>query len=196
MADDESRDDDPSYSYKPSLAGSPMMMWLRPDGLEWVIGRRSGLLRYGRIRRVRLSYRPATIQTHRFVADIWSSGAPKLQIASVSWQGLTMQQRQDAPYTAFVTELHRRLAAARSTAVFRSGVPAVLYGLGLMVVGGALLAFVMLMIKAAQIDEWRAVAVIGIVFAVSIWQLGGYFRHNWPGEYRPDAIPPQVLPRA
>lgn len=195
MAADESRDEDPSYSYKPSLAGAPVMLWLRPDGLEWVSGRRSGLLRYGRIRRIRLSYRPATMQTHRFVTDIWSSDAPKLQIASVSWQGLTMQQRQDAPYAAFVTELHRRLAAARSTAIFRCGVPAVLYGLGLVVVCGALLTFVMLMIKAAQIDEWRAVAVIGVVFVVSAWQLGGYFRYNRPGEYRPEDIPPYVLPR-
>src|SRR5882672_7394523 len=62
-------DGDPSYSYKPSLAGGPVTFWLRRDGLEWNVGRRSGVIRYDRIRWVRLSYRPATLQSHRFTAE-------------------------------------------------------------------------------------------------------------------------------
>lgn len=187
--------DDPFYSYKASLAGAPLMLWLRRDGLEWSLGRRAGLLRYDRVRRVRLSFRPATLQSYRFIAEIWPADAPKLQIASTSWQGLTMQQRQDAPYAAFVTELHRRLNAAGSAATFQCGVARAIYAVGIAVIGIAMAAFAILMTKAAMMGEWRAFAVIAVLFAVFGWQLGGYFVRNRPGRYGPDAIPPRVLPR-
>lgn len=187
---------DPFYSYKANLAGAPVLLWLRRDGLEWQVGRRAGLIRYDRVRRVRLSFRPASMQSYRFIAEIWPTDGPKIQIASTSWQGLTLQQRLDGPYAAFITELHRRFAAARSTASFRCGIGRATYGIGLAVVGVAMAAFAALMVKAALIAEWRAVAIIGVLFAMFGWQLGNHFVRNWPGDYRPDAIPPHVLPRA
>ena len=188
-------DDDPFYSFKVNLGGAPTMLWLRRDGLEWNIGRRSGLVRYDRIRRVRLSYRPATLQAHRFTTELWAADAPKIQIASTSWQGLTMQQRFDAPYVAFVTELHRRMDAVNSQARFQCGMARAAHLIGLVVVAAAALAFAMLMFKAAQIGEWRTAGIIGVIFAVFGWQIGSYVIRNQPAEYRPAAIPPRVLPR-
>ena len=193
--DDAERDADPSYAYKPNLAGAPLMLWLRRDGLEWNTGRRSGLVRYDRIRRVRLSFRPATMQSYRFIAELWAPEAPKILIASTSWQGITMQQRLDAPYVAFISELHRRLAAVGSKARFQIGMPSVAYWVGLVVVTATTLSFVMLMIRAMQSDDWRATAVVGAIFAVFVWQIGNFFIRNRPGFYRPELIPPQVLPR-
>ncbi len=193
--DDVPDDGDPFYTFKASLAGSPFLLWLRRDGIEWNFGRRSGTIRYDSIRRVRLAYRPATMQAHRFTAEIWSTDAPKLLIISTSWQGLVVQQRQDAPYAAFMIELHRRLAAAHGAARFQTGMPAPLYALGLGVITATTAAFAVLVYKAIELAEWRSVLVIGAVFAVFGWQLSSYILRNRPGEYQPSAIPPRVLPK-
>ena len=52
--------------------GAPWEFRLRPDALEWRMGRQEGRILYGRIRRIRLSFRPVTMQTRRFVTEIWS----------------------------------------------------------------------------------------------------------------------------
>src|SRR6478609_8905782 len=117
-------DADPSYAFKPSVVGGWCSFTLKPDGLHWQIGARSGRIRYERIRAVRLSFRPVTMQSRRFVTEIWSTDNPKIQIVSVSWRSVVEQVRQDGPYAAFVTELHRRLEACASPAQFSAGLPA------------------------------------------------------------------------
>jgi hypothetical protein len=76
MPDDEARrpggGEDPVYIHKPSLMGAPWELHLRPDALEWRTGRHEGRIPYARVRRVRLSFRPVTMQTRRFVAEVWS----------------------------------------------------------------------------------------------------------------------------
>ena len=76
--------DDPIYGYKPSLMGAAWELRLRPDALEWRMGRHEGRVPYGRIARIRLSFRPVTMQTRRFVTEIWPVGGPRLSIASTS----------------------------------------------------------------------------------------------------------------
>jgi len=105
---------EPAYAYKPSLMGAPWEFRLLPDRLAFAAGSRGGGIAYGDIRRVRLSFRPVTMQPYRFVAEIWSAGAPKLTIASTSWRGMLEQERQDRPYRDFVLALHQRIAAASS----------------------------------------------------------------------------------
>ena len=121
-ADDEATGD-PTYAFKPSLIGAMCQFTLKPDALEWQIGRRSGRVRYDRVRAVRLSYRPVTMQSQRFITEIWSADNPKIQIVSVSWRSIMEQERLDKAYSAFVTELHRRLAAAGAAAKFSTGLP-------------------------------------------------------------------------
>ena len=104
--------------------------------MEWQIGRRSGRVRYDRVRAVRLSYRPVTMQTHRFIAEIWSADNPKIQIVSVSWRSIMEQERLDKAYSAFVTELHRRVSAAGAAAKFTTGLPVVNYWVGVVIFSG------------------------------------------------------------
>src|SRR4029079_16586599 len=89
---------EPSYAFKPSLLGAACRFTLKPDAMEWQIGRRSGRTRYDRFRAVRLSYRPVTMQSHRFVAEIWSPDHPKIQIVSASWRSPFEQERLDKGY--------------------------------------------------------------------------------------------------
>jgi hypothetical protein len=168
---------------------------LRPDGLQWQIGSYRGLIPYGDIRRVRMSYRPATLQSQRFVTEIWSGSAPKLQIVSASWRSLIEQERLDTGYTEFITELHHRLAAAGSAAQFSTGMPAASYWIGASLFGAAMLALVGLTVRALQLGEWTAGALIAGFFLVFGAQIGNYFRRNRPVSYRPDAVPAIVLPR-
>jgi hypothetical protein len=187
---------DPAYAFKPSLIGAICQFTLKPDGLDWQIGRRGGRLRYDRIRAVRLSYRPVTMQSHRFITEIWSTDNPKIQIVSVSWRSIMEQERLDNAYSAFVTELHRRVAAAGGGAKFSTGLPVLIYWIGVVMFTGVILATGALFLRAMSSVQWAATAVVGIFFLVFAYQLGTYFYRNRPGRYRPDAIPASVLPRS
>jgi hypothetical protein len=184
-----------SYSYKASAFGAPSEFKLAAQGIECSAGRRSGLLRYDRIDRVRLSFRPVTMQSYRFQAEIWSKDFPKIRIASTSWRGIVEQTRQDEAYTAFIVELHRRLAAASAPVQFSSGTPAVIYCFGLAVFVAAALGLAALAVQALRLGEWAGAAVVGGFLALFLWQLGSFFRRNRPGTYRPESVPGIVLPR-
>lgn len=192
---DDTAAGDPTYAFKPSLIGSMCQFALRPDALEWQIGRRSGRVRYEAVRAIRLSYRPVTMQTHRFIAEIWSAGSPKIQIVSVSWRSIMEQERLDKLYSAFVTELHRRVAAAGAQPKLSTGLPLMTYWVGAVIFSAVLLATGALVVRAAASVQWAATAVVAIFFLVFAYQLGTYFYRNRPGRYRPDAIPSSVLPR-
>lgn len=187
---------DLSYAFKPSLVGAWCEFTLKPDGLHWQVGSRSGRIRYERIRAVRLSYRPVTMQSRRFVTEIWSTDTPKTQIISVSWRSVMEQQTQDASYAAFITELHRRLAASGTQAQFTTGLPAFSYWLGVGVFGVVMITLAVMIVRALRLEQWGASAIVAAVFAVFGYQIGNYFRRNRPGRYRPDAIPAEVLPKA
>ncbi len=185
---------DPAYAFKPSLMGAMCQFTLRPDALDWQIGRHSGRTPYDRVSAVRLSYRPVTMQSHRFVTEIWSAGTPKMQICSVSWRSMMEQQRLDRDYSAFVTELHRRIAAAGARARFSTGLPVVTYWIGVVVFSAVMLATAALAVRAAILEQWTASALVALFFAIFAYQAGTYFYRNRPGSYRPDAIPALALP--
>jgi hypothetical protein len=187
---------DPTYAFKPSLMGALSQFTLRPDTLDWQIGRRSGSIRYNRVEAIRLSYRPVTTQTHRFIAEIWSADNPKIQIVSTSWRSMFEQERFDAAYAAFIGELHRRLAATGTRARFSTGMPRATYWLGLIVFAAVMIGTAILGVRALMAGQWSAAAIISAFFAVFAYQIGNHFRRNWPGRYRADAIPPNVMPRA
>ncbi len=186
---------DPTYTFKASLIGSLWQFTLKPDALEWQVGRRSGRIRYEAVRAVRLSYRPVTMQSQRFIAELWSPGSPKIQIVSVSWRSIIEQQRLDAAYADFITELHRRLAAAGAPARYSTGLPFATYWVGVVVFGAVLVATGSLLVRAMNFDQWAPMVVVGIFFLVFAYQLGTYFYRNRPGRYRPEVMPADVLPK-
>jgi hypothetical protein len=175
--------------------GAAMEFSLKRDGFAWEFGRRSGFIRYEQVRRVRLSYRPATMQTHRFLTEIWTEQTPKLQIASASFRGMLDQARQDDPYTAFIVELHRRLAAAGSAARFEAGMNPLLYWGGSIIMVGVAVMLAVLLGRTAINRDLTGFAVMMGVSLLFAWQVGALFYRNRPQTYRPDAPPPTVLPR-
>jgi len=186
--------DDPVYTYKPSLMGAPWELRLTGDALTWRAGRQEGRVPYDRIVRVRLSFRPATMQTRRFITELWPAGGRRLSIPSTSWRSMVEQTPQDQAYGEFIRALHRRIAAAGGAATLEIGLPPVLYWPGLAVFAVVALALVALIVRALGVGELAGAAFVGGFLGLLIWQSGTFFRRNRPGRYRPDALPPTLVP--
>jgi hypothetical protein len=192
--DDATTGDEFAYAYKSSVINAPFEFRLTSDALHWGKGGVRGQTPYRRIRRVRLGFRPLTMQNHRFVAEIWTEG-PKLTIASTSWKSMAEHERLDARYRTFVTELCRRIGAADAGTRFQIGSPVILYWLGLAIFIGASLAIAALIVRALQAQVWSGAAFVAAFFGLFLWQAGTFFARNRPGTFTPDAIPQSVLPR-
>jgi hypothetical protein len=184
-----------AYAYKPSLLGAPWEFRLASGALEWQVGRRSGCLAYADITEVRLSFRPASLQSARFITEIWSNEAPKLTVASASWRSMLDLERRGPAYTAFVCELHRRMATVGTRAAFLTGTPRFIYSAGLAVFVVIALGLAALTARALQAGAWAGATLVGGFFSLFLWQVGNYFRLNRPGTYRPDRLPAHLLPR-
>lgn len=183
------------YSFRPALLGADFTFRLGSGGLDWTRGTNSGHVPYRNVRRVRMSYKPASMQSHRFITELWSEGAPKLQIVSTSWKSMVDLQRLDASYSAFVAELHRRVARGAATVRYEQGVNGFFYwpGLALFIATGLLLAA--LVVRSLEAQTLGATAFIGALFALFVWQGGNFFCRNRPRQYYPDALPPELMPK-
>jgi hypothetical protein len=188
------RDGDLRYVYKPSLMGAAWELRLRPDALEWRTGRHQGRIPYDCVTRIRLSFRPVTMQTRRFVTEIWWPGAPRLSVASTSWRSLVEQTAQDQAYGAFVRELNARVAAAGGAASFETGVPPLLYWPGVVVFVGVAAGLAVLTVHALATGAYSGAALVAGFLALFVWQSGGYFKRNRPARYRPEAPPKDLVP--
>lgn len=184
-----------AYSYRPSVLGAPWEFSLTDAGLVWQTGRKSGRIAFADIHRVRMSYRPVTMQSQRFLTEVWAAGSPKLEICSSSWKSMVEQVRLDDGYTAFIGELHRRLAGAGVAATFEQGSNPLLYWPGLVFFVAVSLGLAALTVRALQVPAWGGAAFVGGFFLLFVWQGGNFFRRNRPGRYRPDAPPREVLPK-
>ena len=183
------------YTYRPSLLGAPWSFRLTPVGLAWEAGRRSGRIPYRDVRRVRLSFKPVSMQTQRYQTEIWADGAPKLALISSSWKSMVEQERLDNSYSAFVTALHRRLAEAETPVSYEQGSSPFRYWPGLAVFAVISFGLVFLIMRGLQSDAAAGAAFIAAFLALFLWYGGNYFRRNRPGVYRPDALPALLVPK-
>jgi hypothetical protein len=187
--------DERQYTYRPSLMGAPWSFKLTPDGLAWENGRRSGHVLYRDIRRVRLSFKPVSMQTQRYMMEVWSDGTPKLAAVSSSWKSMVEQERLDKSYSAFVAALHRRLGEAGAPVRFEQGHSSLAYWPELLIFTGVALGLAFLIVRALQSGALAGAAFIAAFLGLFLWHGGNFFRRNRPGVYRPDALPEILLPK-
>ena len=188
-------DGEPVYTYRPSLLGAPWTFRLTPAGLAFEAGRKSGLVAYRDIRRLRLSFRPISMQTQRFQTEIWADGAPKLVITSSSWKSMVEQERLDQSYAAFVADLHHRIAAAAGAVRFEQGGNPLTYWPGLAIFAAVALGIVVLIVRALQSGAVAGAVFVAAFLGLFLWHGGNYFRRNRPGIYTPDALPELLVPK-
>jgi hypothetical protein len=183
-----------SYVYKASLIGSAHRFELTDAGLEWHVAGRSGVWRYADIARVRLTFRPVSMQSRRFRADIDNAGGGRIAVLSTTWQTVTLMTPQDNDYRAFLTQLHRRMAEAGSKAMLVGGLKPGLYHAGMAMLAIVAVSMTGLLIRAAATGEWAgALFLIGFA-ALFGWQIGGFVRRNRPRTYGFDDLPAELLP--
>jgi hypothetical protein len=183
-----------AYSYKPSLLGAGWTFNLTDEGIAWSAGARRGLAPFDKVRRVRLSYAPVGMQSHRFMTELWAADGTRLRVVSASWKSMVEQGRQDADYSAFVGALHQRLAVAGAPVRYERGRPGWLYWPGVAVFAAVALGLILLTVRALQAGAAAGAMFIVAFLALFLWQAGRFFWRNRPGLYAPDALPPDLMP--
>ncbi|MVT49435.1 hypothetical protein GPL17_02930 [Bradyrhizobium yuanmingense] len=183
-----------SYAYKASLIGSAHRFELTEQGLSWHIAGRSGLWRYDEISAIRLSFRPVSMQQHRFRADISRTGGGRIAILSTSWQTAALMAPQDNGFRDFLIELHARMAKAGSRAELTAGLGRKTYAAVVAFLAVLAVAMAGLLIRALLTGELAGVLFILGFAALFAWQVGGFVRRNRPQSYSFDRVPKALLP--
>lgn len=183
-----------SYAYKASLIGSAHRFELTEEGLSWHIGGRSALWRYDEISAIRLSFRPVSMQQHRFRADVSHTSGRRIAILSTSWQTAALMAPQDNGFRDFLIELHARMAKAGSRAELTAGLGSKTYAAVLALLAVLTVAMAGLLIRALLTGEFAGVLFILGFAALFAWQIGGFVRRNQPRSYSFDQLPRSLLP--
>ena len=183
-----------SYAYKASLIGSAHRFELTDEGLSWHIAGRSGVWRYDEISAIRLSFRPVSMQQHRFRADVSRAGGGRIAILSTSWQTAALMAPQDSGFRDFIIELHARMAKAGSRAELTAGLGRKTYAAILAFLAVLAVAMAGLLVRALMIGEFAGVLFIVGFAALFAWQVGGFVRRNQPQSYSFDRVPRSLLP--
>ena len=198
-----------SYAYKASLIGAAHRFELTDEGLSWHIGSRSGVWPYAGISAIRLSYRPVSMQSRRFRADIeGASQEPaslqrtsleraslgRIAIVSTSWQTASLMAPQDHDYRAFINLLHARMKQSGSNATLTGGLRPRIYTAALVLLVLVALAMAGLFIRAIATGEWAGALFLVGFAALFAWQIGGFVTRNRPRTYTFDDLPKALLP--
>jgi hypothetical protein len=183
-----------SYAYKASLVGAAHRFELTDAGLTWHLAGRSGVWAYADIAAIRLSFRPVSMQAHRFRAEIRHVDGGRITMLSTSWQTAALMAPQDDSYRVFITALHARMRAAGGRAALTGGLSRRVYIAALALV--ALLAVAMggLLVRAIAVLQFAGAAFILGFAALFGWQIGGFIRRNRPLAYTFESIPDRLLP--
>lgn len=181
------------YIFKPSLAGGARQFELTDDGLRWR-STKSHLWPWQRIAAIRLSYRPASMQSWRFRADIANTDGQRVTLVSTTWHSIAQMARQDDDYRTFIVELHRRLAQAGARVELVAGIHPVLFAAGFAVMVLIGIALAGLLLRALTSGQFAGALFMAGFALWFVWQIGSFLRRNRPRRYSFDALPPDVLP--
>jgi hypothetical protein len=182
------------YAYKASLIGAAHQFELTEQGLSWRIAGRSGAWPYDAISAVRLSYRPVSMQSRRFRADIERAGSGRIKILSTTWQTAALIAPQDAGYRVFIVQLHRRMQQGGSNASLTGGLRPRFYAAAIVSLALVGIAMAGLLVRAVATGEFAgAIFLVGFA-ALFAWQIGGFMRRNRPRTYTFDRLPHALLP--
>jgi hypothetical protein len=182
------------YAYKASLIGSAHQFELTDAGLWWRIAGRSGVWAYADIAAIRLSYRPVSMQSRRFRADIEYVDGSRIAVLSTTWQTVSLMAPQDHGYGAFIVELHRRMQEAGGKASLVGGIGRKTYAATLALLALLGVAMAGLLLRALFTGEFLGALFLVGFAALFVWQIGGFVKRNRPRTYTFDRLPEALLP--
>ncbi len=182
------------YAYKASLVGAAHRFELTDAGLSWRIAGKSGVWPFADIDAIRLSYRPVSMQSRRFRADIGNKDGGRIGILSTSWQSAALMAPQDRDYRAFIVALHARLALAGSQASLAGGLRPRIYVAAIVLLALVATAVLGLLVRALATGEFAGALFLVGFAALFAWQVGGFVGRNRPLVYSFDHLPKALLP--
>ena len=182
------------YAYRASLIGAAHQFDLTDAGLSWRIAGRSAVWPYADISAIRLSYRPVSMQSRRFRADISHIDGGRIAILSTSWQSAALMAPQDHDYRIFITALHARMAQAASKASLAGGLRPRVYVAAISLLVLVAIAISGLLVRAIATGEFAGALFLVGFAALFAWQVGGFVRRNRPLAYSFDHLPKALLP--
>jgi hypothetical protein len=182
------------YAYKASLVGAAHQFELTGEGLNWRIAGKSGVWPYAAISAIRLSYRPVSMQSRRFRADIDGAERGRIALLSTTWQTSVLMAPQDHDYRAFIVEFHRRMAAAGSNATLTGGLKRRVYAAAVVLLTLVAIAMAGLFLRAVMTGEFAGILFLAGFAALFAWQVGGFVTRNRPRTYTFDRLPQALLP--
>jgi hypothetical protein len=182
------------YAYKASLIGAAHQFELTDQGLSWRISGRSAVWPYAGIAAIRLSYRPMSMQSRRFRADIENGDGARIVMLSTTWQTASLMAPQDRDYRAFITQLHARMAGAGSNAVLIGGLKPRIYAAAIIFLALVAIAMSGLLVRALATAQFAGALFLVGFAALFAWQIGGFVGRNRPRAYSFNRLPEALLP--
>jgi len=182
------------YAYKASLIGAAHQFELTNAGLSWRIAGKSAVWPYAEITVIRLSYRPVSMQSRRFRADIENADGARIAILSTTWQTAALMAPQDQDYRDFIALLHERMEKAGSKAALIGGLRPRIYAAAIVLLALVAIAMAGLLVRAIATGEWTGALFLVGFAALFAWQIGGFVRRNRPRAYTSDHLPEALLP--
>ncbi len=149
---------------------------------------------YATIAAIRLSYRPTSMQSRRFRADIRNDKGQTIPVVSVTWRTAALVASQDEPYRTFILALHRRIADTGGNPELIAGLKRPIYLLGVVAMALVGIALLGLFIRAAGIGSYGGMLFLAGFGALFGWQLGGFMKRNKPRLYTLRDVPGDLLP--
>jgi hypothetical protein len=188
-------DDATTYRFRANAFSGPRTFGLTDDALTWQEdGKPLDGVFYDQIAEVRLSYAPTRMATRRFRAQIILKAGGMAELSNMSYRGFADFEDLSSAYAAFVTELHRRLAAKGKDVRYRAGNTRLGFALNLAITAFTFIALagVVLLVPIAALPG--IVIVKLAIIAAFIPTLIRYMRRAKPATYDPLSIPPAMLP--
>jgi hypothetical protein len=182
------------YAYKASLVGAAHQFELTEEGLSWRVAGKSGVWPYADIAAIRLSYRPVSMQSRRFRADVETASGQRIAILSTSWQTVALMTPQDDDYRAFITRLHQQMRQAGSKATLIGGIGPKTYAAGIALLAVVAISISGLFVRAIATGEFAGALFLVGFAALFAWQIGGFIGRNRPRAYAFDHLPEALLP--
>jgi hypothetical protein len=182
------------YAYKASLIGAAHQFELTNAGLSWRIAGKSAVWPYAEITVIRLSYRPVSMQSRRFRADIENADGARIAILSTTWQTAALMAPQDQDYRDFIALLHERMEKAGSKAALIGGLRPRIYAAAIVLLTLVTIAMAGLLVRAIATGELTGALFLVGFAALFAWQIGGFVRRNQPRAYTLDHLPEALLP--
>lgn len=189
----------PTYIARANVLEYEAIWRLGPDALELQGGPTAGpdvILRfpYRDIVDVRLSYAPSRVDSGRYRCDLRTRSGQRLAILSTHYAGIADFEDRASTYVPFVRALVARVADVNPSASFRRGKRPFAYWSELifLTVMVAILVLVLSLVGFGPLSDvtWAKLFIV----LGSIPLLIVYTRKNWPGSFKPDAIPDDLLP--